>query len=365
MSLRLTNVVKRFGPVEVLHGVDLEIESGEFLVLLGESGCGKSTLLNCIAGLEEATEGTIHINGRDVTRLDPSDRNVAMVFQSYALYPTMSVARNIGFSLECRGVGKAERRLAVDRVAGLLRIADLLDRKPSQLSGGQRQRVAIGRALVREPVLFLLDEPMSNLDAKLRDQMRQELRDLHRKLGTTFILVTHDQIEAMTMATRVAVMDRGRVQQVGAPFDIYHRPQSRFVAEFVGLTRMGFLEGRIAYVDGVPALEIGSGQQARIPHYEFAGKPPADGQPVLLGVRPENVHRSRDGVEGEAFLEAELEVLRSDLTGGDVQLWFELEGQPVACRTRSSRAPRVGDRTRLYFDLESASLFDPGTGERL
>ena len=364
MSLKLTDLAKRFGSVEVLQGINLEIEKGEFLVLLGESGCGKSTLLNCIAGLEEASAGTVEINGRDVTNVDPGDRDVAMVFQSYALYPTMNVARNISFGLECQGVSRAERRKSVDRVAGLLQISELLDRKPSQLSGGQRQRVAIGRALVRNPALFLLDEPMSNLDAKLRNQMRQELRDLHRTLGTTFILVTHDQIEAMSMATRVAVLDSGRVQQFGSPYDIYYKPRNRFVAEFVGLNKMGFLQGRITYADGVPAIVIG-GRRTRIAHYAFLHGMPADGQPVLLGIRPENIYRSRDRLEGHSYLKAELSVLRSDLTGSDAQLWFEFEGQPIACRARSSRVPHVGDRAILYFDLQNASLFDPGTEERL
>ena len=364
MSLRVAGLTKRFGTVEVLHGIDLEIGTGEFLVLLGESGCGKTTLLNCIAGLEEATAGTIEINDLDVTRLEPSERDVAMVFQSYALYPTMNVARNISFGLECQGVSRAERRRAVERVSRLLRISELLDRKPSQLSGGQRQRVAIGRALVREPVLFLLDEPMSNLDAKLRNQMRQELRELHRSLGTTFILVTHDQIEAMSMATLVAVMEGGRIQQFGTPYEIYYRPRNRFVAEFVGLNRMGFLNCRIANSNGAPAVAIG-GQCVEISHYEFRNDTPADGQPVVLGIRPENIYRSRDRLEGNSFLQAEVEVLRSDLTGSDVQFWFEFEGQAMACRARSSRAPRVGDLAVIYFDLQNASLFDPGTDERL
>ena len=245
MTLKLNDVRKNFDKVEVLRNISLEIEEGDFLVLLGGSGCGKSTLLNCIAGLEEVSSGTIEIKGRNVTMVDPADRNVAMVFQSYALYPTMSVSRNISFGLECKGVSKVERAKAVNRISKLLQIEELLDRKPSQLSGGQRQRVAIGRALVRDPDIFLLDEPMSNLDANLRNQMRSELRELHGKLNRTFILVTHDQIEAMSMATKVAVLDQGYVQQFGTPYEIYYRPQNKFVAEFIGLNKMNFLEGEI------------------------------------------------------------------------------------------------------------------------
>ena len=364
MLLKIDNLAKNFGTVEVLRDISFEIEKGDLLVLLGESGCGKSTLLNCIAGLEEATSGRIVINGRDVTDEEPSDRNIAMVFQSYALYPTMNVARNIGFSLECQGVGRAERRRAVERVADILQISELLARKPSQLSGGQRQRVAMGRALVRDPVIFLLDEPMSNLDAKLRHQMRQELRELHGSLGATFILVTHDQIEAMSMATKVAVMDKGRIRQFGTPYEIYHKPSDKFVAEFVGLNKMNFLNGRLARRSGEAWVEVG---KCRTPlgHYEFAGEKPEDGKQILLGIRPEDIYRSKERLGGGAFFEAELQVLKKELTGGDVQVWFEFGGRLISCRVRSSRMPELGDATRLYFDLQNASLFDAETEARL
>ncbi len=364
MSLKLTNLAKNFGSVEVLRDINIEIEKGDFLVLLGGSGCGKTTLLNCVAGLEETTAGRIEINGRDVTRFDPSDRNVAMVFQSYALYPTMKVARNISFGLECQGVPRADRQRAVERVAGLLQIADLLDRKPSQLSGGQRQRVAVGRALVRDPEIFLLDEPMSNLDVKLRNQMRLELRELHGNLGATFVLVTHDQIEAMTMATKVAVLDGGHVQQFGTPYDIYYTPRNRFVAEFVGLNKMNFLAGRITYRDAVPAVAIGD-HIALLSHYVFSEGKPEEGQRVLLGIRPENIYRSRDRLEGHTFLQAERCVRRKDMTGGDLQVWFEFEDQMIACRVRSSRAPDLDERTTFFLDLQNASLFDAVTEIRL
>lgn len=364
MTLKLRNVGKKFATVEVLHSVSLEIEEGDFLVLLGGSGCGKSTLLNCIAGLEEVSSGTIEIMGRDVTMLDPALRNVAMVFQSYALYPTMNVSRNISFSLECQGASKGEKAEAVNRVAKLLQIEELLDRKPSQLSGGQRQRVAIGRALVRNPDIFLLDEPMSNLDANLRNQMRHELRELHSKLNTTFVLVTHDQIEAMSMATKVAVLDQGYIQQFGSPYDIFYRPQNKFVAEFIGLNKMNFLEGEIKKEDGIVFFCMGA-YKLPLSGYKFAENYPSESQPVILGIRPENIYRSKYRLEGEVFLEVKLPVLRSELTGGDVQVWFHFEGQEIAGRFRSSQTPDVGSLTTLFLDLKNASLFDMHTGERL
>lgn len=364
MSLELKNIQKKFGSVEVLRDVNITIEDGDFLVLLGASGCGKSTLLNCIAGLEETTAGQVKIKGQDVTGTDASQRNVAMVFQSYALYPTMNVARNISFCLECQGVKKAERKVAVNKVAELLHITDLLDRKPSQLSGGQRQRVAIGRALVRNPDIFLLDEPMSNLDAKLRNQMRIELRDLHKQLGATFVLVTHDQIEAMSMATKVAVLDKGRVQQFGTPYELFHKPQNMFVASFIGLTKMNFLTGTFELLKGVPHVRIGQ-HDYPVDHYVFADKMPQAGSEIVLGVRPENIYRQRERLEGEQYVEVRLPVVSTELTGGDVNVEFSFDGQPLLCRFRSTRTPEPGTVQRLFLDVAHCSMFDNKTQKRV
>ena len=363
MSLKLTNIKKNFGQVGVLQDISLEIDPGDFLVLLGGSGCGKTTLLNCIAGLEKTTSGTVEIMGRDVTDIDPSDRNIAMVFQSYALYPTMTVARNIGFGLECAGMPKKERSQAVGKVAALLKIDDLLHRKPSQLSGGQRQRVAIGRALVRNPDIFLLDEPMSNLDAQLRNQMRSELRDLHKALNRTFILVTHDQIEAMSMATKVAVIDQGRIQQFGTPYDIFHKPNNKFVAEFIGVNKMNFLNAKFSLIDEVPCLVIGS-HKTSLRSYEFSDQPPKDGQTVHLGLRPENIYRLKERLEGQEYFTGELEVISSELTGSDVQVLLNFEDQVITSRFRSTRMPEIGTKILVYLDLRNISLFNTQTGQR-
>ena len=363
MSLKLTNIKKMFGQVEVLHDISLEIDPGDVLVLLGGSGCGKTTLLNCIAGLEKTTSGTVEIMGRDVTDINPSDRNIAMVFQSYALYPTMTVARNIGFGLECAGMPKKERSQAVGKVAALLKIDDLLHRKPSQLSGGQRQRVAIGRALVRNPDIFLLDEPMSNLDAQLRNQMRSELRDLHKALNRTFILVTHDQIEAMSMATKVAVIDQGRIQQFGTPYDIFHKPNNKFVAEFIGVNKMNFLNAKFSLIDEVPCLVIGS-HKTSLRSYEFSNQPPKDGQTVHLGLRPENIYRLKERLEGQEYFTGELEVISSELTGSDVQVLLNFENQVITSRFRSTRMPEIGTKILVYLDLRNISLFNTQTGQR-
>ena len=363
MSLKLTNIKKMFGQVEVLHDISLEIDPGDFLVLLGGSGCGKTTLLNCIAGLEKTTSGTVEIMGRDVTDIDPSDRNIAMVFQSYALYPTMTVARNIGFGLECAGMPKKERSQAVQKVAALLKIDDLLQRKPSQLSGGQRQRVAIGRALVRNPDIFLLDEPMSNLDAQLRSQMRSELRDLHKTLNRTFILVTHDQIEAMSMATKVAVIDQGHIQQFGTPYDIFHKPKNKFVAEFIGVNKMNFLTATFSVLNDRPHLVVGN-HKTSLQSYEFSNFAPKDGQPVHLGIRPENIYRLKQRLECQEYIAVELKVISSELTGSDVQVLLDFEGQVITSRFRSTRMPEIGSKILVYLDMRNISLFNPQTGQR-
>ena len=363
MSLKLTNIKKMFGQVEVLHDISLEIDPGDFLVLLGGSGCGKTTLLNCIAGLEKTTSGTVEIMGRDVTDIDPSDRNIAMVFQSYALYPTMTVTRNIGFGLECAGMPKKERSQAVQKVAALLKIDDLLHRKPSQLSGGQRQRVAIGRALVRNPDIFLLDEPMSNLDAQLRSQMRSELRDLHKTLNRTFILVTHDQIEAMSMATKVAVIDQGHIQQFGTPYDIFHKPKNKFVAEFIGVNKMNFLTATFLVLNDRPHLVVGN-HKTSLQSYEFSNFAPKDGQPVHLGIRPENIYRLKQRLECQEYIAVELKVISSELTGSDVQVLLDFEGQVITSRFRSTRMPEIGSKILVYLDMRNISLFNPQTGQR-
>ena len=363
MSLKLTNIKKMFGQVEVLHDISLEIDPGDFLVLLGGSGCGKTTLLNCIAGLEKTTSGTVEIMGRDVTDIDPSDRNIAMVFQSYALYPTMTVARNIGFGLECAGMPKKERSQAVQKVAALLKIDDLLHRKPSQLSGGQRQRVAIGRALVRNPDIFLLDEPMSNLDAQLRSQMRSELRDLHKTLNRTFILVTHDQIEAMSMATKVAVIDQGHIQQFGTPYDIFHKPKNKFVAEFIGVNKMNFLTATFSVLNDRPHLVVGN-HKTSLQSYEFSNFAPKDGQPVHLGIRPENIYRLKQRLECQEYIDVELRVISSELTGSDVQVLLDFEGQVITSRFRSTRMPEIGSKILVYLDMRNISLFNPQTCKR-
>ena len=260
-ALTVRDVHKRFGSVEVLKGIDLEMGSGEFTVLVGPSGCGKSTLLNIIAGLERQSSGSIQIGGRVVDGVPPKDRDIAMVFQSYALYPSMTVRQNITFGMECRNVPRAKRDEAVTRVAKLLQIDALLDRKPSQLSGGQRQRVAMGRALVRDPLLFLFDEPLSNLDAQLRIEMRMEIKQLHQRLGSTIVYVTHDQIEAMTLATRIAVMRQGVVQQFADPETVYNRPANLFVARFMGAPPMNTLSARLEATSGGTVAVIGQGEQ--------------------------------------------------------------------------------------------------------
>ncbi|MBN9470398.1 MAG: ABC transporter ATP-binding protein [Bosea sp.] len=287
-SVTLQGVSKSFGSMAVVDAVDLSIDEGEFMVLVGPSGCGKSTTLRMIAGLEESTGGTIRIGGRDVTRLEPRERNIAMVFQNYALYPHKSVRENLAFGLKMRGTGKAEIEQRVTRAAQMLKIENLLARKPRQLSGGQMQRVALGRALVREPDVFLFDEPLSNLDAKMRVHMRDEIARLHRAVGTAMIYVTHDQVEAMTLGDRICVMRDGVVQQVGRPLEVYDRPANRFVAGFIGSPEMNFVEGAIEQRDGRLVFAAGEFTIPLAPAMAGTGK-------VTLGIRPEHLERDPSG----------------------------------------------------------------------
>ena len=348
----LRDVEIRYGAFQVLDRLDLEIGEGEFFVLLGPSGCGKSTLLNAIAGLTEVATGTISIGGRNVTWEEPKDRGIAMVFQSYALYPTMTVRGNMSFGLRVSGMPKAEIAARVEKAAGLLRMTELLDRKPSQLSGGQRQRVAIGRALVRDAGVFLFDEPLSNLDAQLRAELRVEIKHLHQRLGATMIYVTHDQIEALTLADRIAVMRDRRIQQLGTPQDVYQRPANRFVATFVGSPAMSFVSGRIG--DG-GAFEAGD-LRVDLSGYAFAAHP-TPGQKVELGIRPEHVQRSETGIAAIIDMVEPM--------GADLLAWTRLGLAPVSLRLPAETRIAVGDQLRLDLPARHLSLFDLATGARL
>ena len=332
------------------------IRDGELLVLVGPSGCGKSTLLRLIAGLEEATSGSILIGERDVTQLEPRDRDIAMVFQSYALYPHMTVARNLGFGLELRGHTPAEIETRVKEAAGMLELTQLMDRLPKQLSGGQRQRVALGRALVRHPQVFLLDEPLSNLDAKLRASTRAEIARLHRTLGTTMIYVTHDQVEAMTLGQRIVVMDRGVIQQIDAPMQIYERPVNLFVAGFLGNPAMNFFRGRLQQADGL-VLE-GEGVQLRLPTVKAQV-----GQEIVAGVRPEDLHvvEGTTGVGGS--LSGTVELLES--VGSEAFIHATSGGWKLIARASPYNLPAVGARTTLQPAPDRIHFFDAQTGKRL
>ncbi len=363
MSLKVHNLRKSFGSTTVLNGIDLDVQQGELLVLLGASGCGKSTLLHCIAGLETIAAGKILIKENEIHNLPPADRNVAMVFQNYALYPTMTAARNITFALECEGVSKSDQRKALSRIAGLLKIQDLLDRKPRQLSGGQRQRVAIGRALVREPDIFLMDEPMSNLDAQLRLEMRGELRALHETLGATMIFVTHDQTEAMSLATRIAVMDKGQIHQIGTPYDLYYYPSSRFVAEFIGTPPINLVSGTLRHIDDLTIFQ-NDHLRLDLTSYRFS-KPPQDGSKVIMGIRPESVIPTTPATLPGGETNLEMTIKDVEMTGGDVFVHLTKGDMRVTTRMPSSTNIRAGNQLDISFSLEAVSLFDPIRGIRL
>ncbi|MFN0116316.1 MAG: ABC transporter ATP-binding protein [Paracoccaceae bacterium] len=350
-NVQVRGITKRYGAVRVLHGVDVDIDDGEFVVLVGPSGCGKSTLLRMIAGLEEVTSGTISIGGRVVNDMLPKDRDIAMVFQSYALYPHKTVAQNMGFPLLMAKRPRAEIDEKVGRAAAILDLTKYLGRYPKQLSGGQRQRVAMGRAIVRDPQVFLFDEPLSNLDAKLRVSMRVEIKELHQRLKTTTVYVTHDQIEAMTMANKIVVMKDGRVEQVGKPLELYDRPVNLFVAGFIGSPAMNFLNGKVALRDGRRVVETAGGVALPL------DSDVAEGREVTYGIRPEHIS------VGEGGLPVEVSVFEP--TGSETLIFGRLGGEPIDALIRDRIESEPGGILNFRFDPRRVHLFDRATGERL
>lgn len=364
--LDIQNATKAYGAVQVLHEVDIAVEEGEFLVLVGPSGCGKSTLLNMIAGLEDITSGEISIKGQPMNGIHPSKRNIAMVFQSYALYPNMTVGQNITFGLEMHGVPKPERDKAMADVAKLLQIEPLLARKPGQLSGGQRQRVAMGRALVRNPDVFLFDEPLSNLDAKLRVDMRTEIKKLHQKLGTTIVYVTHDQIEAMTLSTRIAVMNGGFVQQLGTPKEIYDNPSNLFVATFMGSPSMNLIDVRLRSEDNALFADTTDAKGHTISLPINAPADGLNGKSAILGLRPEAL-TDVDGADARAMQIAQIpnEVTVTEPAGSDTFVTTSFGGKDCVARMRADADAKPGERVTFAFNMDKGVLFDPETEARI
>ena len=352
-ALAIRSIHKTYNDtVHILKGIDLEIEAGEFLILVGPSGCGKSTLLSMIAGLDHPTSGSIHIGERDVTNLPSKDRDIAMVFQSYALYPNMTVAQNIAFGLEIRKVPKAERKAAVDRVSAMLQIGHLLDRKPGQLSGGQRQRVAMGRALARDPKLFLFDEPLSNLDAKLRVEMRAEIKLLHQRTQTTTVYVTHDQVEAMTLGDRIAVMKDGLVQQFGTPAEIYNRPANRFVAEFIGSPAMNMIDAQ-----RVGAALTAHGVELPITERQSAAVQAHGSAELVYGLRPESIGFAMQGLPGKLSM--------IEPTGPETYATIDTAAGKLTARVPGVLQAAVGDAVHLQWQAEQSHLFGRASGVRM
>ncbi len=354
-NVTLSGIRKTYGPVEVLHGLDLTVTDGEFLVLVGPSGCGKSTLLRTIAGLETISAGKVEIGGRDVTLLPPRDRDIAMVFQNYALYPHMSVADNMAFGLKLRKFAKTEIEQRVKHAAQILDIEQYLSRYPRQLSGGQRQRVAMGRAIVRNPQVFLFDEPLSNLDAKLRVQMRGEIKELHQKLHTTSIYVTHDQIEAMTMADRIVVMRDGWIEQIGNPLDLYDKPANQFVAGFIGSPAMNFINGKVARNNGRPAIVTSTGEM-------LPAEPPSsvtEGKAIVFGVRPEHftIASSGQGVPTQVSV--------VEPTGAETLVVGRIGDAMVNVNIKERRGFKPGEQIWLQPQPGTVHLFDAENGRRL
>ena len=362
-TLKIEDLSKNFGTTEVLKKINLEIDEGNFLVLLGPSGCGKSTLLNIIAGLETINEGSVYIDDYNVSKVEPKDRNIAMVFQSYALYPSMNVRENMIFGLKQAKTSKEKIQEQLEKVSKFLQVDQLLERKPSQLSGGQRQRVAIGRALVREPRIFLFDEPLSNLDAKLRVEMRREIKKLHQQLKTTVVYVTHDQTEAMSLGTNIAIMNHGVIQQNDTPENIYNKPNNTFVADFIGSPSMNLIAGSLKQnLDKTSFIAEGSNLEIPINDYRFKEKSNLSNKEVFFGVRPEHIFSKKfNESDFEITLSAEL----SEYIGHEQIVTFNYSNQEILAKFPSTSKIEVNKELNLYFDLTQISIFDKNSKERI
>jgi multiple sugar transport system ATP-binding protein len=360
-EVALRQVVKTFEATPAVRGIDLSISDKEFIVLVGPSGCGKSTTLRMIAGLEEATSGEIWIGGDLVNDVPPKDRDIAMVFQNYALYPHMSVYDNMAFGLKLRSIPKPEIKTRVEHAARILDITNLLDRRPKQLSGGQRQRVAMGRAIVRNPKVFLFDEPLSNLDAKLRVQMRTEIKKVHQKVLTTTVYVTHDQVEAMTLADRVVVMNHGNIDQIGTPHELYHSPRTKFVAGFIGSPAMNMVPCRLVENAGALTAVLSDGLSFRVPAERTQRYRPYAGRELLFGLRPEHIVETRGGTLGPSQQEFEVTLDVVEPMGMETMVYFLVDGTEVCGRVDPASAREAGERMRLVADLRHMHLVDPAT----
>jgi len=362
-TLKIEDLSKNFGSTEVLRKINLDIDEGNFLVLLGPSGCGKSTLLNIIAGLETINEGNVFIDDYNVSKVEPKDRNIAMVFQSYALYPSMNVRENMIFGLKQAKTSKEKIEQQLEKVSKFLQVDQLLERKPSQLSGGQRQRVAIGRALVREPRIFLFDEPLSNLDAKLRVEMRREIKKLHQQLKTTVVYVTHDQTEAMSLGTRIAIMNHGVIQQNDTPEIIYNKPSNTFVADFIGSPSMNLIKGSLKENSGEISFTANeSNFEIPVKGYDFKDKSNLNNKEVYFGIRPEHIYFKKSN---ETDFEVNLRADLSEYIGHEQIMTFDYANQEILAKFPSTIKIELAKETKLYFDLTQASLFDAQTEERI
>ena len=362
-TLKIEDLSKNFGSTEVLKKINIEIDEGNFLVLLGPSGCGKSTLLNIIAGLETINEGNVFIDDYNVSKVEPKDRNIAMVFQSYALYPSMNVKENMIFGLKQAKTSKDKIKEQLEKVSKFLQVDQLLERKPSQLSGGQRQRVAIGRALVREPRIFLFDEPLSNLDAKLRVEMRREIKKLHQQLKTTVVYVTHDQTEAMSLGTKIAIMNHGVIQQNDTPENIYNKPNNTFVADFIGSPSMNLIKGKLKQSSNIISFVAeGSNLEIPIDNYNFKANDNLNNKEVFFGIRPEHIFfKKLNENDFEITLRADL----SEYIGHEQIMTFDYDNQEILAKFPSTIKTELSKETKLYFDLTQVSLFDAKTEERI